>query len=227
MRRTIVCLANSYKHGGRCVAGICLENGKWIRLRSADGDGSLSPHEYTLDNGQGELRLLDVFEAELHYAMPSDCHPEDWVTLPQRWQLVERSCSPTRWQQVLQLEDLGTSLLNGYRDRVSAEELHSKPAGASLALISPEDIWWWVRQEGTKRRNRVLFKRNHVSFNLPVTDPRWIDQLNLLPVGIYPNKLLAPTARKTWLTVSLSEAFQASAGAEAWHYRIVAGVVTQ
>ena len=99
MRRTIVCLANSYKHGGRCVAGVCLEDHKWVRLRSADGDGSLSPQDYMLANGQGELRLLDVFEAELHYAMPSNCHPEDWVAMP-GWRLVERPCPLKSWSRV-------------------------------------------------------------------------------------------------------------------------------
>jgi hypothetical protein len=86
-------------------------------------------------------------------------------------------------------------------------------------------MWWWIREENGKRRNRVLFRRNYVSFNLPVTDPRWLDQMNLLPAGIYPNRLLAMNSKQTWLTVSLSEAFQAHSRAEPWHYRIVAGVI--
>jgi hypothetical protein len=147
MRRTIVCLANSYKHGGRCVAGICVEDGRWIRLRNATaGGGALAPCEYKLECGDGEVRLLDVFEAELHYAMPSDCHPEDWVIAPVRWRLVERPCSEETWKQVIAVEDTASSLLGGYRDRFPADELHNRPVKASLALIAPDDLWWWVRE---------------------------------------------------------------------------------
>ena len=38
----ILCLANSYKHDHRCVAGISLVTKKWIRLGRAKG--SRLPH---------------------------------------------------------------------------------------------------------------------------------------------------------------------------------------
>lgn len=226
MRRTIVCLANSYKHGGRCVAGICLENGKWIRLRSSEGDGSLSPHDYTLNNGQGELRLLDVFEVDLHYAMPSDCHPEDWVTAPQWWELVERPCSQRTWQKIAaRIEKRGT-LLGGYSDRVWASLFKKRRAEASLALICPTDIWWWVREERGKVKYRALFRRDNITYDLAVTDPRWLEQMRFMPIGIHPHRLLAPEAAETFLTVSLSEAFSPGGGGAA-HFRIVAGVIVR
>jgi hypothetical protein len=226
VRRTIVCLANSYKHGGRCVAGVCLETGEWLRLRGPNGDGALAAREYVLADGAGEVRLLDVFEAVLHYAMPTDCHPEDWVIAAVSWRLLERPCSAECWKKVLEAEESGSSLLGGYRDRVGADELRKKPAKTSLALVSPSEMCWWVREVRGERKNRALFQRHHVTFNFPVTDPRWVAQMNLLPLGIYPHKMLAPDAGKTWLTVSLSEAFVPNA-TEAWHFRIVAGVVVR
>jgi hypothetical protein len=227
MRKNIVCLANSYKHGGRCVAGICVETGEWVRLRGAAADGALAPREYLLADGVGELRLLDVFQAELHYALPSDAHPEDWVIAPVPWRLLKRPCSEKLWSQIARHEADGTALLGGFGDRIAADDLIRRPMKASLALIMPDEIWWWIREDGAKRRNRVLFRRNHVTFNLAVTDPRWLDQMNLLPAGIYAHKVLAPKANQTWLVVSLSEAFEAKAGFGAWHYRIVAGVIVR
>jgi len=223
MRRTIVCLANSYKHGGRCVAGVCLEDHKWVRLRSADGDGSLSPQDYMLANGQGELRLLDVFEAELHYAMPSNCHPEDWVAMP-GWRLVGRPCPLKSWSRVTEHVEKSGTLLGGYSDRVWASVFLKRPASASLALVSPTETWWWVREERGKVKHRALFRRNNVTYDLAVTDPRWLEQMKLLPAGIHPHRLLAPDANETWLTVSLSEAFSPGSGGAA-HFRIVAGVI--
>ncbi len=225
MRRTIVCLANSYKHGGRCVAGVCAETGEWLRLRGVGNDGALTPREYALGNGAGEPRLLDVIEVEVHYALPTDCHPEDWVIAPVAWNLLDRPCSGKLWEQVSGRADSGTSVLGGYRDRLAAKELSRKPMKSSLSFFAPDDVWWWVKEQRGERKNRALFQRNHVTFNLPVTDPAWIAQMNLLPAGIYSHRMFAPNAKNTWLTVSLSEAFRAHASAEAWHYRIVAGVI--
>ena len=223
MRRTIVCLANSYKHGGRCVAGVCLEDRKWVRLRSAEGDGSLSLHYYLLADGHGELRLLDVFEAELQYAMPSNCHPEDWVAMPSL-RLVERPCPAKSWNKVIEKVEKSGSLLGGYGDRVWASLFLKRPAAASLALVCPTDIWWWVREERGKIKCRALFRRNNVTYDLAVTDPRWLEQMKLLPVGIHAHRLLAPETNETWLTISLSEAFSPGGGGVA-HFRIVAGVI--
>ena len=223
MRRTIVCLANSYKHGGRCVAGVCLEDRKWVRLRSAEGDGSLSLHDYLLADGHGELRLLDVFEAELQYAMPSNCHPEDWVAMPSL-RLVERPCPAKSWNKVIEKVEKSGSLLGGYGDRVWASLFLKRPAAASLALVCPTDIWWWVREERGKIKCRALFRRNNVTYDLAVTDPRWLEQMKLLPVGIHAQRLLAPETNETWLTISLSEAFSPGGGGVA-HFRIVAGVI--
>ncbi|HZL26343.1 MAG TPA: hypothetical protein VFC39_07425 [Acidobacteriaceae bacterium] len=225
MQRTIVCLANSYKHGGRCVAGICVETGEWLRLRGKADDGALSPREYALAKDAGELRLLDVFSADLHYPMPSDCHPEDWAVTAMPWQLVERPCPAQRWEKIAAATATTAHILGGYGDRVSADELHAKPIKSSLALVSPDNLWWWIRDERGKRKNRALFHRHNVTYDFAVTDPRWVDQMNLLPLGIYAHSMLAPQATRTWLTVSLSEGYIPRANGPAWHFRIVAGVI--
>jgi hypothetical protein len=55
---------------------------------------------------------------------------------------------------------------------------------------------------------------------LAVTDPKWLDLLNLMPAGIYPHALLCGGKQpKTYLCISLSEPF------EGFHYKLVAGVV--
>jgi hypothetical protein len=228
MQRTIVCLANSYKHGGRCVAGICLETGEWLRLRGKADDGALTPREYALANSAGELRLLDVFSVDLHYALPSDCHPEDWEVSAAPWHLIDRPCPRERFDELASAASAaaaGAHLLGGYRDRVEGSELVSKPIKASLALVSPDSLWWWIREEHGKRKNRALFHRNHVTYDLAVTDPRWVEQMNLLPTGIYPHSMLAPHTAKVWLTISLSEVFHPRPGGPGWHFRIVAAVI--
>lgn len=225
MQRTIVCLANSYKHGGRCVAGICLDTGEWVRLRGNADDGALNPREYALANSKGELKLLDVFTAELHSPLPSDCHPEDWVIGPAPWQLVERPCPPPKWAEIAAAASSVANIFRENRDRVSAAELLAKPVKSSLTLVTPDSLWWLIRLEGDKRKNRVLFHCDHVAYDLPVTDPRWVEQMNLLPEGIYPHSMLAPNTGKPRLTISLSEGFRPRSNGPIWHFWLVAGVI--
>ncbi|HEV2618948.1 MAG TPA: hypothetical protein VGU23_03305 [Acidobacteriaceae bacterium] len=218
MRKTIMCLANSYKHGGRCIAGIDLDSNAWIRLGGNSPDGALCPAEYVLDDGS-EPRLLDLIEVELHYALPSAAHPEDWQIAPVRWRLIHRPASPAQLQAVTASADKATTILRGYCDRMSADEIRQKPMQSSLALVCPSDLHWWIRGEGTKRKYRALFRRHHVTYDFALTDPRWLERLDLLPAGIYPHATFAGPAGETWLTVSLSEPFHG------WHYKLVAAVI--
>ncbi|MFO0968577.1 MAG: hypothetical protein U0793_23720 [Gemmataceae bacterium] len=39
----LICLANSWKHGGRCVAGIKIDGSGWIRPVGSFADGILLP----------------------------------------------------------------------------------------------------------------------------------------------------------------------------------------
>jgi hypothetical protein len=117
----------------------------------------------------------------------------------------------------------GPGILQGCGDRVYAKAIAEKPVERSLELIHPEDLWWWIREEGGKRKNRALFRCGHVSrvrYDLAVTDPAWLDQLHLMPAGIYPHAFMfGGKPPKTYLTIRLSEPF------ENFHYKIVAGVV--
>ena len=56
----VVCLANSYKHGERCIAGKLLETGAWVRPVSDVGHGEI-PWKARLIVGR-EPELLDVLD---------------------------------------------------------------------------------------------------------------------------------------------------------------------
>ena len=87
--KTIVCLANSRKAGGRCVAGFNLLNGSrqgdWIRPISDRLKGELSRREQAYDDNN-EPALLDVIDIPLKAAKPSAYQRENWVIEPGiRW----------------------------------------------------------------------------------------------------------------------------------------------
>jgi hypothetical protein len=48
----IICLANSRKHSGRCVAGLRTDGQGWIRPVGPSDNGTLFPWHYTLGSAQ-------------------------------------------------------------------------------------------------------------------------------------------------------------------------------
>jgi hypothetical protein len=219
----IVCLANSYKHEHRCVAGISLATKEWVRLVGRKVSGCLTMKETCYSNGK-QAALLDVFEVELGEPCGSNCHPEDVYVSEKPWQQIRHFSEPRDAQFLASCVTNGPPILQGYGDRIDRSNIDVNPMDKSLELVRPEGLWWWIRDEKGKRRNRALFRLGHVGrirYDLAVTDPRWLDQLNLLPAGIYPHAFFFKgKPPRTFLTISLGEAF------EGFHYKLVAGVVT-
>jgi hypothetical protein len=218
----ILCLANSYKHDHRCVAGISLVTNKWVRLVGKQIPGCLTFKETCYSDGK-PAALLDVFEAELDEKCGSNAHPEDVFVTAEPWRQVRRFDRPEDTRFLADYTSKKPAVLEGYGHRVYGRKIESAPVGTSLELIHPENLWWWVREEKGKRKNRAIFRVGSVvraCYDLAVTDPVWLDQLKLLPAGIYPNALFFKgKLPRTLLTVSLSEPF------EGFHYKLVAGVV--
>jgi hypothetical protein len=218
----ILCLANSYKHDHRCVAGINLATRRWVRLVGTKVAGCLTVDQTRYQNG-AETALLDVFEAETGESCGSNSHPEDVFAAERAWLPVRRFDEPRDKLFLASLVSKRPVLLQGYGDRIYVRKFADAPATHSLELIQPDDLWWWIREDKSKRRNRALFRLGHVSrarYDLAVTDPQWLNLLNLLPAGIYPHAFFFKNKPPvTFLTVSLSEPF------ENFHYKLVAGVV--
>jgi hypothetical protein len=218
----ILCLANSYKHDHRCVAGISLQTKKWVRLIGRQVPGCLTVKETSYAGG-GEPGVLDVFEAELSEKCGSNSHPEDVYVAEAIWRPLRRFDRPRDLRFLADYVNKTPAVLQGYGDRVYGRAFERTPIKASLELIHPENLWWWIREEKGKRKNRAVFRAGSVirtSYDLAVTDPAWLNQLKQLPVGIYSHAyFFKETPATTFLTLSLSEPF------EGFHYKLVAGVV--
>lgn len=218
----IVCLANSYKHDNRCVAGISLVTRKWVRLI-----GRKVPHCLTLNEaryGDGkEVSLLDVFELEIEADCGTNHHPEDVLVAGTPWHWVRHFDESSDLEILSSAANHEPVVLQGCSDRIETRKFENAPARVSLSLLEPDDLWWWIREESEKRRFRANFRLGRdgrIRYDLPVTDPAWLDQLNLMPTGIHPHTTLcANRPARTFLTASLSEAFQG------FHYKLIAGVI--
>jgi len=76
----MVCLANSRKLKARCIAGIDLDTGKWIRPVFAGG-GALSYNHIRNQHGN-ETQVLDVVEISVTDYVPLSFQPENYNIAP-------------------------------------------------------------------------------------------------------------------------------------------------
>ena len=88
----IICLANSRKMQGRCIAGLRTDGAGWIRPVRLFKEGSLFQRDYTL-NDRSEVRVLDVVRIGVSTPRPVFHQPENWVVDNTGWILIDRPVS--------------------------------------------------------------------------------------------------------------------------------------
>lgn len=143
--RTIICLANSYKPGGRCVAGKeVLGRGKyggWIRPVSSRSKAEVSLAECGYRD-DAIPKPLDIIDMPLRDAAPANPQTENQVLDPKNWWVKRGEFS---WDELDQLRDRPASLwMNGHRTRtgvnncISSED--ASTASNSLLLIKEKNF---------------------------------------------------------------------------------------
>jgi hypothetical protein len=222
----MLCLANSRKMQGRCVAGLRTDGQGWIRPVSAGADGTLHLADYRLPDGT-EPRLLDTIAIGVRGPKPEPHQPENHQISRTSWRLLARPGPnevPDTVQDLLHTSVVkGPLLLGSFGDKCDYGPLKRQPAAASLALIVP-DALAWVIQSGYRgnRQTKAEFRLTRTPYCLSVTDPVWAQRLAHLPNGRYPKEAAGLRADdKVLFTISLSEPL-------AWNnhcYKLVAGVI--
>jgi hypothetical protein len=218
----MICLANSRKYSGRCVAGLKTDGTGWIRPVGNNLHKILLPKHYRLTDGT-EAGVLDVLRMDVVEPQPERHHPENWLISGARWTLLSRP-APRDAVPILRAHlTRGPDLLGGQTDRLPYQHFARFPAAASLALVYPHSLRWSITvTPPNKRRTRTLFLLNGAEYDLAVTDPEWEHRLHHLGPGIYPRDAAAGVRADDRLlfTVSLSEPL----GQGQWCYKLVAAV---
>ena len=135
----IICLANSRKHGGRCVAGLQTDGLGWLRPVGMLAGGTIYPPHYTLNDGT-EAGLLDVIQVGVGAHRPAPHQPENWVIDGTTWALLARPLPDNLTHVLANAIVSSPELLRGFSDRVPYASFEQQNATASLALIAPDSI---------------------------------------------------------------------------------------
>jgi hypothetical protein len=219
----IICLANSHKMGGRCVAGIRVDDGSWIRLVAPDTEhGQLLQRHTTLDDGS-DPRVLDVIRLELAKPLPLPGQPENWEITGRPWKLRQRPASRDFADLIFRSIAPGSMILGSHGSRLH-QSLALETARSLTLVAPPAPRWFLQRDRGKRLQPRVSFEIEGQPYDLPLTDPAWtarvIRNLSRRAAGSYPQETVGiPKGNVVILTISLSEPFYR------YCYKLVAGVI--
>jgi len=201
-----ICLAHSRKYSKRCVAGVRLDTGEWIRPLSREKHGELSPSQIQLAT-HGDPQLLDVVSAWLGEHVPVKNQPENWRIQKSPWKLVSRPAASEHATLLKKVLFRDSVLFGNTSDRVAYRTFETAPARESLVLAKPRQPRWTVKRTLTWRKQlRVNFQLGNVTYDLAVTDIPYDDKLKGMPLGEYSSEQVGVNDEGAlYFTVSLGE----------------------
>ncbi|NJM59742.1 MAG: hypothetical protein HC849_05360 [Oscillatoriales cyanobacterium RU_3_3] len=175
----IICLANSWKRGERCIAGINPLKGNWIRPVSDLPDGQI-PKEMRLINRM-EPALLDVLEIPLAKTGPDfGFESENISVLPGNWQKVGK-VPPAYLLQYCSREKY---ILHNDLRYVTVSYMQSLPAVDRVTLQLVKAVKFTVRRvsqrfEGGNKWEGFIATPQGQTLTATITDPVFIRKLEL------------------------------------------------
>lgn len=221
LTKRIVCLANSRKMSGRCLAGKEVGNaespGSWVRPVSDREHGTVSENERQYAGGS-EPAVLDVVEVPLLNYHPTNYQTENWRLDPGR---IWKKVGSVEWHDLQELADEPAPLwVNkdssryGVNDCVSLAD--TVPLTGSLRLINVESLIVVVSEPARPSANfpilRGRFNYCGEDYCFRITDPESESGSVDLVYGEY-------RVGERYLTVSLGEPFEGHA------YKLIAAII--
>lgn len=175
MRRTVLCLANSRKYRGRCIAVKTVDDTEhvWMRPISGSPNGELDPSECLLmgPSPSRPIHPLDVVEMDF-YSRPGYCaNPEDCPVHLGPWKHSETVASA----MLSEYEDSPESSPiprdpNCPSDRISSGFDESNPPTRTLWLLHVDKVRLVDRSYKESHNWHAQFEWAGVGYDLGVTD---------------------------------------------------------
>lgn len=211
-------MSNSYKNGGRCLAGIEIADTaagitivkndiglpKWIRPVLSNGDNGL-PEQLV-----GSFTMLDILSIDVTEAVPQGAHSENmrFTSIKKIGRIGENS------NNLNYLCDTKHALIFGNRGKAVPDEVFEN-GDYSLMFIKPEaPIITMQIDENGYEKYRFQFAYKGTQYDLPLTDVMYINALSTRSKSCGKKN-----TGDIYLTLSLG------VNHYDWHYKLVAGVV--
>ena len=165
----IVILANSVKHGQHCVAGKCMNTGRWIRPVSNAQGAELSHEQAKYQNPYGTYAVKPLQKIRMGFSqhVPLPHQPENYLIDGNLWQ---------------QNYSIGLGDLPNYLDQpvdIWGQDNRVQHALITSGFYNVPQSLYLVQVDGLSLYNtgdgkrRTSFTYNGIAYDLAVTDPKF------------------------------------------------------
>ena len=209
--KEIVCLANSKKIGGKCVAGKSIATKEWIRPVSTEGKLT----DQLIKYADGKLpELLDIIRVHYKKLQSTVYQPENILISEDSWEFIDKF--PENKLDSLCDRPKEIFVNQDRRDRISVEFFEKNRLESSLLLLKPKTIKLWRTDYENKKKLRAIFVYNDLEYDLGVTDPTFLEEYSGKKEGFY--KL---EANDIYLCISLAAPYK-----DGYCYKLVASIIS-
>lgn len=221
----LLCLANSDKNRNRCIAGLNVDTGDWVRPVSDSDDGSLQPRQY-LTRECDDPNPLDVIELTLAEPDPEPYQPENWLIADSPPELRDDGVGDHESTVLFNNIHSEPHLFGDQRTRIEYSNIEQSPVNSSLEVISPDRPQVKTRERDNKKdQPRAVFEIQSTEYNLPITDPNWKQAirsdnvLSGIDLEFEPMSAYIDEGERVLFTVSLSSPYDGVC------YKLVAAII--
>lgn len=217
MKTRFICLANSRKYGGRCLAGlqindeddiVRLSDGRprWIRPVWPENGGAIPFYHVE------RIRLLDIVEVDVARPVWDGFQTENYRFDVSSLRVVGQYAFTTALLNALTYTETA-EILGNVAHSVSVEEARFLDHSLALIRVQPPFVFY-QKFVGPHRKEqlRMKFCYERVSYDLSVTDPAFLETYRQNPDCL-------KGLDDVYLCVSLGGEHDGA------HYKLVAGVV--
>jgi hypothetical protein len=211
MKTQFVCLANSYKEGGRCVAGIVLENGrpvmqngkpKWIRPVCETAHGEVPT------NLVSHINLLDIVEIDVTSNVP-DSYQSENVLFDTNAIKVVGKFSLSNLSNLC--DNSQTTLFGNRGGAVTPENAQLLSNSLRMIKVTNFNVVEKIYADNPNPKLRLSFAFSGNTYEIPITDPAFLDAYRA-------NKNLLSNSSNVFVVMSLGVLHQN------WHSKLVAAI---
>ncbi len=216
--RYFVCLSNSYKRGGRCIAGIEVMSdavGTWTIVHNSDGSPrwirpihSHTPFGEIPDSMASDIKLFSIVKLTDVVKCPQGGHAENVFFSRME---VGKDIFPSDIDALNLLVDPIHRLIFDNRGKAVSSQMFAE-LNYSLMLIHPHDVCAFIDESRVKSKNRMKFTYDRYEYDLPITDPSFLTEFRKAPNRFF-------SIPDVYLAISLGLEF------EGWHHKLIAGVL--
>lgn len=217
MDKYFICLANSYKRYGRCIAGVEVtisQDSHWKIVRNNDGSPHwIRPIDQHTEYGEileGEARyipLLSVVKLSEVVPCPHESHSEDVNYM----HMTAIGMINSNRKVLEQLSDNVHFEVFYTPDLAISPEVYAK-GNYSLMMIHPENILFQEDLTKNRARYRMLFSYHGTNYDFSITDPIFYEKIALQPD-------ILTSLTDVYLTLSIGLVY------EGRHHKLIAGLI--